>query len=80
MMEDNIFAIQEALLDAPCSFCNYNGPGYYQAKTHSKSCVWYHVGGHDERIKYFIKAIKRHRVQIYPEPFDVEEYYMDKGQ
>ena len=38
-----------SLLDAPCIFCGYNGPGYWQAGTHSLECPWHGIGGFDER-------------------------------
>lgn len=38
-------------LGAKCVFCSYNGPGYWQPGTHSKSCPWHSVGGMDERRK-----------------------------
>lgn len=40
----------EALLDAPCIDCGYNGPGYWQAGTHAETCRWRNVGGEAERI------------------------------
>lgn len=39
----------EALLAAPCVFCGYNGPGYWQPITHRPECPWYHLGGGFER-------------------------------
>jgi len=40
---------ERKLLDAPCVFCGYNGPGYWQAGTHKPECPWHGVGGYDER-------------------------------
>ena len=54
--------IYNVLLDAPCNFCGYNGPGYFQAGTHYLQCVWYSVGGYSERIDYFVRLIKENRI------------------
>jgi hypothetical protein len=40
----------DALLDAPCLFCGYNGAGYWQSGTHAKDCRWHSVGGFDDRM------------------------------
>lgn len=42
------------LLEAPCCFCKYNGPGYFQKHTHEKDCPWHDIGGMDEREKELI--------------------------
>ena len=65
------------LLGAPCVFCGYNGPGYYQAKTHKKHCYWYHVGGREEREFAVVKAATERRIRILSHYHDVEEYYKD---
>lgn len=39
----------DALLDAPCVFCGYNGAGYWQAGTHAPGCRWRNVGGYEDR-------------------------------
>ncbi len=46
------------LLEAPCIFCNYNGSGYYQEKTHNLGCPWRDIGGLDWRLKQFPTLIK----------------------
>jgi len=33
------------LLEAPCVFCGYNGPRYWQAGTHAEDCPWRVIGG-----------------------------------
>jgi len=33
------------LLAAPCRWCGYNGPDYWQPGTHPESCPWHRVGG-----------------------------------
>ena len=37
------------LLGAPCVFCGYNGPGYWQSGTHDWRCPWYWRVGFEER-------------------------------
>lgn len=51
----------ETLLDAPCVFCGYNSLSYWQAKTHSKLCPWYSVGGIVERKSMLRKVIDAYR-------------------
>ena len=36
-------------LDAPCKWCGYNGPSYWQSGSHSKECPWHKVGGSSDR-------------------------------
>jgi hypothetical protein len=36
-------------LDAPCKWCGYNGPGYWQKGTHTEACPWHKVGGSEDR-------------------------------
>jgi len=36
-------------LEAPCKFCKYNGPGYWQVGTHAESCPWRDIGGEADR-------------------------------
>lgn len=43
-----LFKINE-ILDAPCIFCGYNGPNYWQPHTHNKSCPFFEIGGDRER-------------------------------
>ena len=69
--------LEEKFSEAPCCFCRYNGPGFFQAKTHKMSCPFYHVGGKDERIEFVIKALNEFRVQVYPNQVDVDKYYRD---
>jgi hypothetical protein len=40
----------EETLYAPCKWCGYNGPGYWQAGTHSVACPWRTVGGEASRV------------------------------
>ena len=37
------------LLSAPCVFCGYNGPNYWQIHSHAKDCLWYDIAGMEER-------------------------------
>ena len=65
------------LLNAPCCFCGYNGPGYWLKETHEIHCTWYHIGGKDERIEYIYKAAKERRIRIFPQAHDIEEFYQE---
>ena len=38
-----------SFLRAPCVFCGYNGPNYYQEKSHHETCPFHNVGGVEER-------------------------------
>lgn len=44
-------ARQAQLLAAPCMWCDYKGPGYYQAFTHEIDCPWHAIGGLNERME-----------------------------
>jgi hypothetical protein len=39
----------EDKLAAPCRWCGYNGPDYWQAGSHADECPWLKVGGSHER-------------------------------
>ena len=41
--------IRDKLIDAPCIFCGYNGPGYFQRGSHKVGCPWHSIGGAQER-------------------------------
>jgi len=47
-----------ALLEAPCIFCGYNGPGYWQAGTHTLDCPWHGIGCLSERAAMLRPVIK----------------------
>ena len=32
-------------LSAPCTWCGYNGSGYWQRGSHKPDCPWYQIGG-----------------------------------
>jgi hypothetical protein len=49
----------ERLLSAPCGFCGYNGPGYYQAHTHAPDCPFYEIGGKAEREQLFVELVRK---------------------
>ena len=40
---------QDRLISAPCVFCNYDGPEYWQQHTHDRKCPWHRIGGLAER-------------------------------
>jgi hypothetical protein len=47
------------LLSAPCGFCGYNGPGYWQPHTHAAACPFYEVGGKMEREEFFVELVRK---------------------
>ena len=64
MNREQIDRISHNLFDAPCVFCGYNGPNYYQAGTHDKKCPWHRVGGYDERIESFIELARKNKIAV----------------
>ena len=68
--------ITARILEAPCCFCGYNGPGYYQPHTHDKLCPWYEIGGGEERKHALIVFAKKRFLKISysnkPEPITGE--------
>lgn len=49
----------EALLNAPCIFCGYDGQGYWQAGTHASNCPWANIGSscfRENKLRKFIQA------------------------
>ena len=57
---------------APCMFCGYNGPGYFQKGTHASACPYYGVGGLAER-KEMIGPFLSDIVKLYMENVAEEE-------
>lgn len=47
----------DKLIQAPCPFCGYNGPEYWQKGTHASACPYYVAGGREERIDMLIPFI-----------------------
>ena len=37
--------VDDSLLEAPCMFCGYSGPGYWQWESHFAGCPWRRIGG-----------------------------------
>ena len=54
------------LLDAPCRFCGYNGPRYWQSGTHDYECPWHKISGADERQKKVADEVNK-RLTFYRE-------------
>ena len=50
------------VLAPPCVFCGYDGEGYWEAGTHSKTCPWFEVGGIPDRRLKVRDAFVRGRV------------------
>lgn len=46
-----VVALCRRVLAAPCSWCGYSGPGYWQTGTHLPTCRWHAIGGEAERVK-----------------------------
>lgn len=46
------------ILEAPCAFCGYSGPNYWQSMTHLPLCPWRRVGGDVERINRLRGVLK----------------------
>lgn len=57
MAERSVVSVS-GLLEAPCVFCGYNGPGYWQRLTHDKNCPWYPQGGFNERREVLPKFLR----------------------
>ena len=51
-------------LDAPCTFCGYNGPGYYQEGTHAESCPWNKIGGRYYREMELSSVLRARLVEL----------------
>jgi hypothetical protein len=49
--------LEDKLINAPCPFCTYNGPGYFQKGTHASACPYYSVGGKEQRISFLAPFI-----------------------
>ena len=52
------------LLRAPCAWCLYDGPGYFQPGTHAEGCPWRNVGGESARMAALIKGEVRERKPV----------------
>lgn len=55
-----------ALLDAPCLWCNYNGPGYWSRNTHDAACPWHGISGSTDRWMALADVIRERRSQPSP--------------
>jgi hypothetical protein len=63
-LESQFGAYKVDLHAAPCIFCGYNGPNYFQAGTHAMSCPWREVGGATAREQLYPKVIEGLRRSI----------------
>jgi predicted protein tyrosine phosphatase len=54
------------MIASPCTYCRYNGEGYYQPHTHEPYCRWYTVGGQFERAKIVMSEMIRYDAQKLP--------------
>ncbi len=82
--------MEKHILDAPCVFCGYNGPGYWQTGTHAKDCPWHDIGSiayREEEIQNLkaivtaIRASERSRViaEIRVGMFELIEWAYGQG-
>lgn len=62
-----------SILSAPCIFCHYNGPKYWQAGTHAKNCPFHNIGGADCRYKALRPAVQKRAIL-----FDHYHGYVDR--
>ena len=44
--------------DAPCIFCGYNGPNYYQPKTHDRNCPFYNSFDREDDLREIFSALR----------------------
>ena len=51
-------------LNAPCMFCGYNGPLYWQAGSHEHDCPFLKVGGGLERQEILPTIISQQYQEI----------------
>lgn len=56
--------ITDKILNAPCAFCNYSGPGYWSAYTHDEHCPFYRVSGKANRKKNFRNAVRKQAILL----------------
>lgn len=61
--------------NAPCPFCGYSGPNFFQAGTHAADCPWHNIGGLSERLLAFddvvsdlFREVRRLRVALAAAP------------
>lgn len=54
----------KTMLNAPCIFCDYDGPRYWNRKSHEKNCPWRSVSGKRNREKEFKNAVKRQSIRL----------------
>lgn len=66
--------MSDPLLEAPCHWCGYNGPNYWQAGTHHEGCPVRGIGGMVER-EHWLSASKATRTTpAKPLPSDEERH------
>lgn len=53
------------ILEPPCAFCGYNGPRYWQTKSHDERCPWYNIPGDIGRQKRLRHAIQQMMALLY---------------
>jgi hypothetical protein len=56
--------IDDRVLNGPCVFCGYNGPGYWSAMTHDEHCPFYRVSGKARRKSAFKNAVRKQAILL----------------
>ncbi len=56
--------ITDKILNAPCIFCNYTAPRYWDAKSHKSNCPFYNVSGKINRKKAFKAAVQKQSILL----------------
>ncbi len=46
--------VAQNMLTAPCRWCGYNGPDYWQKGTHATDCPWWRIGGEVDRERALV--------------------------
>lgn len=66
-------------LEAPCAFCGYNGPNYWQKGTHAVHCPWSNIGGAADRDAQMTQAFE-HLPQLFNITLAITERHgMEEG-
>jgi hypothetical protein len=64
------------LLAAPCTWCEYNGEGYWQRETHAEFCPWYLIAGLEPRL-HFLRSFGRTQSVLDGMLVDVDRFHRE---
>lgn len=59
--------VQTLFTKAPCFFCRYNGPNFFQKGTHEEFCPWHHIGSLSDRLDALPKILQAMRTAYFKE-------------